>query len=163
MAGAGFDAAMIRDADGGLKDRFGRVAYVWTGSKNLRAKPFKAKISVDGASWYDDKASCILVGNVGQLFGGVEAFEDASPEDGKLELGVVNADGVVDWARTLARTAAGTATKSPFVSATKARRIKVKLDRKVLYELDGGDREKVHAFDVKVEPSAVTVCLPTGA
>ena len=160
MAGAGFDAAMIHDADGGLKDRLGRVAYVWTGSKNLRAKPFKAKISVDGASWYDDKASCILVGNVGQLFGGVEAFEDASPEDGKLELGVVNADGVVDWARTLARTAAGSATKSPFVSTTKARRIKVKLDRKVLYELDGGDREKVRAFDVKVEPSAVTVCLP---
>ena len=125
MAGAGFDAAMIHDADGGLKDRLGRVAYVWTGSRNLRAKPFKAKISVDGASWYDDKASCILVGNVGQLFGGVEAFEDASPEDGKLELGVVNADGVVDWARTLARTAAGNATKSPFVSATKARRIKV--------------------------------------
>ena len=160
MAGAGFDAAMIHDADGGLKDRLGRAAYVWTGSKNLRAKPFKAKISVDGVSWYDDKASCILVGNVGQLFGGVEAFEDASPEDGKLELGVVNADGVVDWARTLARTAAGNATKSPFVSTTKARRIKVELDRKVLYELDGGDRKKVRAFDVKIEPSAITVCLP---
>ena len=74
MAGAGFDAAMIHDADGGLKDRLGRVAYVWTGSKNLRAKPFKAKISVDGASWYDDRASCILVGNVGRLFGGIEVF-----------------------------------------------------------------------------------------
>ena len=48
------------------------------------------------------------------------------------------------------------------MSTTKARRIKVKLDRKVLYELDGGDREKVRAFEVKVEPSAVTVCLPTG-
>ena len=33
MAGAGFDAAMIHDADGGLKDRLGRVAYVWTGSQ----------------------------------------------------------------------------------------------------------------------------------
>ena len=47
------------------------------------------------------------------------------------------------------------------MSTTKARRIKVKLDRKVLYELDGGDREKVRAFEVKVEPSAITVCLPT--
>ena len=119
-------------------------------------------ISVDGASWYDDKASCILVGNVGRLFARVEAFEDASPEDGKLELGVVNADGLVDWARTLARTAAGSASSSPFVSTTKARHIKVKLDRKVLYELDGGDRDKVRAFEVKVEPSAITVCLPTG-
>ena len=52
MAGAGFDASMIQQADGTLKDRLGRVAYVWTGSKNLRAKPFKAKIAVDGAPWY---------------------------------------------------------------------------------------------------------------
>ena len=34
MAGAGFDAMMIREADNGLKDRLGRVAYVWTGSKD---------------------------------------------------------------------------------------------------------------------------------
>ena len=52
MAGAGFDAAMIRDADGGLKERFGRIAYVWTGSENLRSKPFRAKIEVDGVGWY---------------------------------------------------------------------------------------------------------------
>ena len=107
MAGAGFDAAMIQQADGTLKDRLGRAAYVWTGSKNLRAKPFKAKIKVDGAPWYAGDASCILVGNVGRLFGGVEVFEDASPDDGRLELGVVNADGVTDWVRTLARTAVG--------------------------------------------------------
>ena len=75
MAGAGFDAAMIDQADGTLKDRLGRVAYVWTGSQNLRAKPFKAKIEVDGAPWYAGAASCILFGNVGNLFGGIEVFE----------------------------------------------------------------------------------------
>lgn len=163
MAGAGFDAAMIHDAVGGLKDRLGRVAYVWTGSKSLRAKPFKAKISVDGVTWFNGKASCILVGNLGRLFGGVEAFENASPEDGLLDLGVVNADGVTDWVRTLVRTAVGDAARSPFVRVTKAKRVKVKLDRRVLYELDGSDREKVKSFDVEVEPAAVTVCLPTGA
>jgi diacylglycerol kinase (ATP) len=160
MAGAGFDASMIREADGGLKDRFGRVAYVWTGSKNLRARPFRAKIAVDGTSWYDGKASCILFGNMGKLFGGVDAFEGASPDDGRLELGVVNADGIVDWARTIARTAVGTAAHSPFVQVTSARSVKVKLNRKVLYELDGGDRKKVSAFRVEVEPGAVTVCVP---
>ena len=56
MAGAGFDAAMIGDADGTLKDRFGRLAYVWTGSENLRAKPFHTKISIDGTSWYNGNA-----------------------------------------------------------------------------------------------------------
>jgi diacylglycerol kinase (ATP) len=160
MAGAGFDAAMIRDADGTLKDRLGRAAYVVTGSKNLRAKPFKAKIEVDGAPWYAGDASCILIGNVGRLFGGVDVFEDASPDDGRLEIGVVHADGVTDWVRTLARTAVGHAERSPLVQSTSARSMKVKLNRKVLYELDGGDREKVKKFAVKVRPEAVTVCVP---
>ena len=160
MAGAGFDAAMIRDADGTLKDRLGRAAYVVTGSKNLRAKPFKAKITVDGAPWYAGDASCILIGNVGRLFGGVDVFEDASPDDGRLEIGVVHADGVTDWVRTLARTAVGHAERSPLVQSTSARSMKVKLNRKVLYELDGGDREKVKKFAVKVRPEAVTVCVP---
>ena len=160
MAGAGFDASMIQQADGSLKERLGRVAYVWTGSESLRAKPFKAKIEVDGARWYAGPASCILVGNVGRLFGGIEVFADARPDDGRLELGVVNADGVTDWVRTLARTAVGQAERSPLVQATSAKKIKVKLNRKVLYEIDGGDREKVKSFGIKVEPAAITICLP---
>jgi YegS/Rv2252/BmrU family lipid kinase len=160
MAGAGFDASMIQQAEGSLKDRFGRVAYVWTGSKNLRAKPFKAKINVDGAPWYAGAASCILVGNVGRLFGGIEVFEDARPDDGRLEVGVVNANGISDWVRTLARTAVGHAERSPLVQVTSATKIKVKLNRKVLYEVDGGDREKVKSFTIKVQPAAITICLP---
>ena len=160
MAGAGFDAAMIAQADGTLKDRLGRVAYVWTGSKNLRAKPFKAKIQVDGVPWYAGGASCILVGNVGRLFGGIEVFENARPDDGRLEVGVVSADGIADWMRTLARTAAGHPERSPLVQATSAKKVKVKLSRKVLYEVDGGDREKVKAFTVKVQPAAITICVP---
>jgi diacylglycerol kinase (ATP) len=164
MAGAGFDATMIRDAgDGGLKERLGRVAYVWTGSENLRAKPFRAKIEVDGADWFKGKASCILLGNMGKLFGGVEAFEDARPDDGKLEVGVVTAEGVVEWGRMLGRAAVGKASTSPFAQTTKARSVKVKLNRKILYELDGGDRTKVKTFKAKVEAGAITVCVPGNA
>jgi diacylglycerol kinase (ATP) len=160
MAGAGFDASMIQGADGSLKDRVGRAAYVWTGSRSLRAKPFQAKIAIDGTSWYEGKASCILIGNVGRLFGGIEVFKGARPDDGRLEIGVVTAQGVVEWARTLARTAAGNPERSPFVRVTSARGIDVKLDRKVLYEVDGGDRKRVKSFKVKVEPEAVTICVP---
>ena len=160
MAGAGFDAAMIRQADGTLKDLLGRLAYVWTGSENLRAKPFHTKISIDGTSWYRGPASCILFGNVGNLFGGIEVFEHASPDDGRLEVGVVTADGVADWARTLARTAAGHPERSPFTRTTSARKIDVKLDRKVLYEIDGGDRARVKSFKVRVEPRAISIRVP---
>ena len=162
MAGAGFDAKMIRDARS-LKDRIGRGAYIFSGSKNLRMKPFHAKIDVDGACFYKGKATCILLGNVGALFGGIDAFEDARPDDGVLELGIISADGIVEWSRTIARATAGTAHKSPFVRVTKARSVKVKLDRKVLYELDGGDRTRVKSFKVKVEPGAIKVCVPRTA
>ncbi len=159
MAGAGFDAAMIRDADD-LKDRVGRAAYLWSGSRHLRAEAFDAEIEVDGADWYEGDATCVLLGNLGDIFGGVDLFPDARPDDGLLELGVVSAEGMLQWTRTLARTAFGDPNRSPFVRTTKARSVKVRLDRKVRYELDGGDRSKVKSFKVKVEAGALSVCVP---
>ncbi len=160
MAGAGFDARMIGDADGTLKDRFGRLAYVWTGAKHLRDKPFKAKIAVDGARWYDGDASCILLGNVGKLFGGVEAFEDARPDDGVLELGVVSADGTRQWVQTIARAVVGNVSNASQAHTTRVHSVRIKLNKKVPYELDGGDRKRVKKLRVDVEPHAVEVCVP---
>jgi diacylglycerol kinase (ATP) len=160
MAGSGIDAAMIRDADGALKDRLGRVAYVWAGLKNLRSEPFSAEVKVDGVSWFNGEVTCVLIGNLGGLFGGIEVFGDAQPDDGKLEVGVITAEGFAEWARTAARTVVSTGDASPFVQATKAEAVKVKLNRKVLYELDGGDRTKTKSFKVKVEPAAITLCVP---
>jgi YegS/Rv2252/BmrU family lipid kinase len=160
MAGTGLDALMIRDADRALKGRFGRAAYVWTGAKHLRLRPFRAEIDVDGTRWFDGATGCILVGNVAKVFGGIEAFDDASPDDGRLELGVVTAKGIAQWTRTLVRTAADSADRSKFVRTTKARKIRVKLDRKMPYELDGGDEKPVDRLKFRVEPAAITVCVP---
>jgi diacylglycerol kinase (ATP) len=160
MAGAGFDAQMIGGADGALKDRLGRAAYLWTGAKSMRTASFKAKIRVEGVPWYDGPASCILAGNVGALFAGVEVFADATPDDGQLDVAVITAEGLAEWTRTVARTIAGSPERSPFFRVTKGRKIKVKLDRKVPYELDGGARSKLKAYRLVVEPGAITVRVP---
>ena len=160
MAGVGFDARMIAAADGPLKDRFGRLAYIWTGAKSVRVKPFQAKIDVDGKKWFRGKASCILVGNVGHLFGGVEAFENAEPDDGAFEIGVVTADGAVAWMRTIARAAIDTAAASPYTETTSGRKIRIRLDRRVPYELDGGERSKTRALGIALERGAIRVCVP---
>jgi diacylglycerol kinase (ATP) len=160
MAGAGFDALMIRDADRGLKDRAGRLAYVFTGAKHLRASRTRLRVRVDGEKWFDGQASCVLIGNVGKLFGGVTAFEHARPDDGRLELGVVTADGIWQWARALARTASGHADKSPFVQTTSGKAFDIRLRHPVPYELDGGDREPAKRLKVAVVPDAITVCVP---
>ena len=160
MAGAGFDADMIGGADGGLKDRLGRAAYIWTGARSMRTPPFNASIKVDGVPWYDGPASCVLAGNVGALFGGVEVFADAAPDDGRLDIAVITAEGLAEWARTVARTVAGRPERSPFFRVTQAGKVKIKLDRKVPYEIDGGARTKAKAYRIAVEPGAITVRVP---
>jgi len=161
MAGAGFDAAMIRGAGTGkLKEHYGRLAYIWSGATNLCLEPFRAKVAVDGVTWFKGSVSCILLGNVGALFGGIEVFEGARPDDGKLDVGVATADGLVEWGRVLARTAFGSVAKSPFVETTTAHAVDVELDRKVRYELDGGDRSRLKSFTAEVEPAALRVCVP---
>jgi diacylglycerol kinase (ATP) len=160
MAGVGFDAQMIRAADGGLKSRVGRLAYIWTGLRQLNQRTVPTQVRVDGRAWFNGKASCVLLGNVGTITGGVPAFPHARVDDGRLEVGVATARGVVQWARTLSRMAAGDAAKSPFVRTTRARTVEVRLDRPVRYELDGGARTTVKRVKARAVPRAITVCVP---
>jgi len=160
MAGVGADALMIRDADRGLKDRLGRGAYIFTGAKNLRAASSKVRVDVDGAKFFKGVSSCVLVGNVGKVFGGIEAFDDASPDDGRLDLAVVTAEGLLEWSQVAARVTLGTTEKSKHVKTATGKRIDIRLKPKQLYELDGGDRKKVKRIRITVEPLALTVCVP---
>jgi len=160
MAGAGFDARMIAGADRGMKDHLGRAAYLYTGARNLSARRVKATVKVDGRRFFKGRVSCVLVGNVGKILGGIEAFADAQPDDGLLELGVVTARNPVEWARTLGRVALGAPEKSPFVEVTRGRKIKVRFDRQLPYELDGGARSAVTQLRIKVRPSSIKVCVP---
>src|SRR5262249_53334810 len=146
-------------ADGALKDRFGRLAYLWSGARELRGGAFDARIAVDGGTWYRGPASCILVGNVGKLFGGLEVFADARPDDGRLEVGVVTAEGAIPLLRTLAQAAVGQASRSPHARETKGTSVRVRFARKVPYELDGGERGKARKLRIDVEPAAVQVCV----
>jgi diacylglycerol kinase (ATP) len=160
MAGLGFDARVIGGADRKMKGRLGRSAYILSAIRCLRMKPFKARIDVDGETWYEGKATCILFGNVGKAFGGIEIFDEARTDDGLLEIGVTDARGIFQWARTFARLRFSSASKSPFVHMTKGRAAEVTLKKKVLYELDGGRRTKQKTFHVEIEPAAVSICVP---
>jgi diacylglycerol kinase (ATP) len=118
MAGAGFDARIIADADRAAKRRLGRAAYVVSGVRNLGTRRVRATIEVDGKRFFSGKVSCVLTANVGKIFGGVEAFPQAQPDDGRLELGVVTAKNPVQWARTFGRLALKHPERSPFAEIT---------------------------------------------
>lgn len=160
MAGVGFDAELIDDVDRRMKKRLGRLAYVWAGLRHVRRSASPVKITIDGRAWFDGSASCVLLGNVGRITGGIPAFDDAHPDDGWLEVGVADAQGPLQWARTLGRIVVGRTEDSPFVRTTRARKITVRLATPRTYELDGGSRRMTDRLTVRVVPHAVAVCVP---
>ena len=161
MAGTGFDALMIRDADEkALKERFGRMGYVWAGMSNIDVSPAQAEIEVDGLPWYKGDASCVIMANVGTIVGGVQAFPDASPTDGRLDVGVVKARSKRDWARLMASALARRATDSALTETITAERVSIRLDRTFPWEVDGGDQDRTDRFKVRCVPRAVRICQP---
>ena len=166
---AGFDARMISEADRSTKDSLGRAAYVVTGVRNLGARRVKATVEVDGTPFYKGKSRACWPRSrqdtrrdVGKILGGIEAFPEARPDDGRLELGVVTAGNPVQWARTLARPARGQAAVSPFVKVTQGKKFSIRFDQKVRYELDGGARPASKKLRIKVCNCSVTGCVPSG-
>jgi diacylglycerol kinase family enzyme len=163
MAGAGLDALMIRGASRQMKNRFGRLAYLYTGARNLTAAGMKADIEVDGRAFFRGRLSCVLVGNLGKVLGGVEVFEGARPDDGMLEVGLVTAKNPVQWVLALWRVGVGRPRRSPFIMITRGRRILVHSHRPLRYELDGGARKEVKKLRIKVHPGSVRICVPPGS
>lgn len=162
MAGAGLDALMIRDADGSLKDRLGRAAYLFTGARNLRASPVRATVTVDGMPVHDGVITCVLVGNVGKVLGGLELFEGSRLDDGLVEVGIVTAQSATQWARTIGRAVVGRPQASPFITTTRGAKVKVALDRAVVREIDGGVRGTAKKLTFKARRGSVVVCVPQG-
>ena len=100
---------------------------------------------------------------MGSLGGGLTAFPDARPDDGLLEVGVVSAQGVAQWARVTSMIAIGHASRSRFVQTTRGTDVRVRFDRAVPYELDGGARGATRSLRVGVESGAALVCVPESA
>jgi YegS/Rv2252/BmrU family lipid kinase len=159
MAGTGFDA-IIADTKGKAKKRLGRLAYLGSGVKGMLAGRLGMSVRLDDETWFEGKASCLLIGNIGTITGGIPAFTDASPFDGLLDVGVVTARNAFQWLRVFSRVAEGRPHRSPLVKITQATRIVVELQRKQAYELDGSTRAPVKHLDVHVEAGAITVCVP---
>ncbi|MEO6653374.1 MAG: diacylglycerol kinase family protein [Ilumatobacteraceae bacterium] len=157
MAGVGFDAAMIRDASSKVKSRFGSVAYMASGARNLPAQILTGTVTVDGEQVWSGRTAMVLVGNCGSVTGGLEVFPDASPTDGVLDVAVLTAENVRDWAALLWRLVRGKPQPAELVKRFSGTEIEVGLDRPAPYELDGEDRDETQHLSFTIEPGALAV------
>ncbi len=161
MAGTGFDAMMIRDAEeADLKERYGRLGYVIAGISNADISPAQVDIEIDGATWFHGEASGVIVANVGTILGGLEAFPDATPTDGRLDVGVIQARGKLEWARLAASAAIGRTAQSPLADLVSAETITIHLDRSLPWEVDGGDRPRTDHYEIRCRPAAIKIAQP---
>ncbi|MDW3215325.1 MAG: diacylglycerol kinase family lipid kinase [Ilumatobacteraceae bacterium] len=160
MAGVGFDAAMIRDADSTVKRRFGSVAYMISGAKNLPAQIVRASVTVDGEAVWSGRTAMVLVGNCGAVTGGLQVFPDAAPDDGRLDIAILTAERLRDWLTIGWRLMRRREQPKHLVERYTGTTVTVDLDEPAPYELDGEDRPETDRLEFTIEPAALEVRCP---
>jgi diacylglycerol kinase (ATP) len=160
MAGAGFDAAMMREAPEGLKSVVGWPAYLVGGARGMRRALMRVEISVDGRPVHRGRARTVLIGNLGRLQGGLELLPDARPDDGLLDVAVVAPRNPVDWVRLLTRGVTGRHRPDHRLRTWQGREVDVRTHRRQPRQVDGDlvdDGDRLHAT---VEPGALVLRVP---
>ena len=157
MAGTGFDAHMIRDAPDSLKARIGTAAYVFSGARNLRAGLVDTTVTVDGEKWFDGETAMVLVGNFGEISGGLTVFPDADPSDGVLDVAVMSASTLREWASIGWSLVRGTDPRIDLARRTQGARIVVEQGSPRAWELDGEDRDPTTRMEFTVQPDSIRV------
>lgn len=160
VAGSGWDAQLIADADRDLKDRLGFLAYVVTGIKNLFAlKNSRVRLVLDEKE-YRFKAHTVDVINVGEIYGsGIALGENMCPHDGKLDLAVLTSRklrGLLVLAFRLLTRRFGDSSTVRYFSAS---RIAIEANPPLKLQIDG-EAVGETPYEVTVVQDAVRLVVP---
>ncbi|WP_310529331.1 diacylglycerol kinase family protein [Nocardioides sp.] len=135
MAGVGFDAQIMDDAPEGVKDKAGWAAYVASGGKHLADAPFALNLTVDGRTSACD-ARTVVVGNCGELTGGMVLLPEAAIDDGRLDVATVSPESLAGWIGVAARVLTDRG-DGPSLQRDQGEDLTVRVDPPQLCEVDG--------------------------
>ncbi len=156
MAGVGFDAQMMADAPEGVKGRVGWAAYVASGGKHLTDAPFGIEMAVDGQRSAAGKARTVIVGNCGELTGGMVLLPDALVDDGRLDVATVSPESLTQWIGLAARVLANR-DDGPSLERISGNDVVVSVDPAQLCEVDGDVLVPASSFRFAVQPGSLVV------
>lgn len=98
LAGMGLDADMIANTNSDLKKSVGWVAYLDGAARSLPgAKPFRIVFQVDDGRLHSAKVQSMLFANCGALPAGIALMPDASLDDGRMDIAVIQPSGPLGW------------------------------------------------------------------
>ena len=158
IAGMGLDARMIGDADERIKKAVGWPAYLLSGLRGLFDPGFSARIASPGRREGSRRARAVVVGNCGQLPGGLDLMPGAKLDDGVLDLILAAPRGLFGWLGVVRELVTGRGNRSLRRFAADA--AEIRLGRPVLAQLDGDPVGLRTTMSVRVRAGALTVLAP---
>ena len=156
MAGIGFDAQIMDDAPEGVKDKAGWAAYVVSGGKHLMDDGFALEVEVDGRASSQGKARTVVVGNCGELTGGMVLLPDATLDDGFLDVATVSPESLAEWIGVASQVLANRG-DGPSLQREQVRDLTVHVDPPQLCEVDGDVLTEAGVLRFVVQPACLLV------
>ncbi len=160
MAGLGFDAEVMASVEPRLKERVGWWAYVVAGVRLMRGRRTKVVLRMDDREPVTRRMRSVIVGNCGELTGGVRLLPDAEVDDGWLDIVVVSAGGVVSWAAVAAAVLTRSRRGHPVVEHFRCREVEIRAEDPQQVQLDGDPAGEARVLRARVEPLSLVVRVP---
>ncbi len=157
---AGFDAELMAATSEQAKRRWGMGAYVaraWQKLGDVASVPHR--IVVDGDA-LETSAASVLVANCGELIPPLlKLKQDIAPDDGLLDVVVLNATGIVEGMGVLWELMAGAGNGTGRIEYSRWHRVTVETDPSRLVQLDGEPAGRTPVI-AEVMPGAIRVLVP---
>jgi diacylglycerol kinase (ATP) len=160
MAGAGFDAAMMRDAPEGLKSAVGWPAYLVGGIRSLRRDRVRIELRLNDQPRITARVRTVLIANLGKLQGGLELLPDARPDDGRLDVCLVSPRRLIDWLVILVRAILRNRRTDHRMQCYSAERVQVRLLRGQPRQVDGDLIGSSTELNATVVPGGLIIRVP---
>lgn len=157
MAGLGFDAEVMASVEHRLKERMGWWAYVVAGTRRLRGRQTRVVLRLDGGEPVRRRLRSVIVGNCGELTGGVRLMPEARIDDGWLDVVVVAPRGVGGWVAVTAAVLTRSRFGHPVVEHFRCRALEVAAEKPLHVQLDGDPAGMARVLRARVEPGALAV------
>jgi diacylglycerol kinase (ATP) len=163
MAGIGIDAMIMDETDEDLKDKVGSAAYFVAAGKALGRLPIRLKVQLDNNRPVRRHAMLCVIGNVGTLRGNLILIPGASPDDGLLDLYIASPRRFRHWVKLALRLITRRAKKDDQVDERKGKSVRIVIDGKENYQLDGDVVGESTTLFAEIQPGALAIYVPAQA
>lgn len=160
MAGMGLDAEMMAGVDEGLKRRVGWVAYALSGARALFRLGFPVRVRAAEQRVVSQHARSVVVGNCGELAGGLQLMPEASLTDGKLDTVLASPNSIAGWLALGLNFISAKRRGHPSIVRLVSERVQVSARQPVEAQLDGDAVGRRRVMTCTIRPGALQVRLP---